>query len=92
MGRRGSSDPRSSRRVETDRSPVRVKSSGRPICQAVSGLPQTADMTIAHVALGSGPLTDHFRVTKYGLLAEADVSGGITGTCGSITDVNPVGK
>ena len=24
--------------------------------------------------------------------AEADVSGGITGTCGSITDVNPVGK
>lgn len=47
---------------------------------------------MALVAFGSGPLTDHFRVTKYGLLSEADVSGGIIGTCGSITDVNPVGK
>jgi len=44
------------------------------------------------LVLSGKPLTDHFRVTKYGLLKEADASDGIIGTCGSITDVNPVGK
>lgn len=49
-------------------------------------------MTMALSVLSSGLLTDHLPVTKYGLLTETDVSGGILGTCGSIADVNPVGK